>query len=536
MTIKREDSTGLAGILDRLAAAPGAHSNGYPSRTGFPRLVQVLDRFAKINPHQHITGSVGDPALLRYAIQVYRQDSQVASRFLDYVEKSGFIDPQERKGFFRRTDSDLVRWFQRHIPLDQDPHGFEEADDRLNLARFAFQSNHQESAMLLKEAYRTVALENAAHGVEEVWFRTSLGDHEGPGMRQALDSAIEGARQAEEESGASINVRFVLGMRKFHAGGHSNLEETRELGSSFTKQRSADTKSMAMVEAVQSLCWEAPQLRRMIAGVDSVGADADWRPEWQACARSAAAGSKFHVVVHFGESWREGELLRLLGEIADLVKNGVIHHLDNANALFAANDTDSPIANYSESEWRDIARLQSDIFFSLAGRGIALGVNPASNDWLTRSLRHQDGWRFRRLDEPLDPDSPPVASRILGEGNQPNPLTVVVGNDNSRIYPSRLAGSYLTVSQELANLWGVAGSTPTSIYGKLPTQLIARLITNGFTLAEAAASSRRRPSQLEFDFDRPATYRLQPTANQEQVASRSLGPVDRVSGRPAGVA
>ncbi len=58
-------------------------------------------------------------------------------------------------------------------------------------------------------------------------------------------------------------------------------------------------------------------------------------------------------------------------------------------------------------------------------------------------------------------------------------LRVIVGNDNSRIYSSRIDGAYLTVSEELASLWSMPGRSNGSIFGLLPTNAIARLILNG---------------------------------------------------------
>jgi len=517
VTIQRENAAELAGVLDRLAAA-GERSI---AQRGFTELVQVLDRIAKVNPHQHITGSVGDPAPLKVAIHVYRQDPKARDALLDYVETRGFIAPEERMEFFGRCDDDLVRWFQRQIPLNRDPYNFEEADDRLNLVRFAFQSSHRDASALLQEAYRTVALENAAHGVQEVWFRTSLGDHGDGALERALDSAIAGAKQAEEESGAAIGVRFVLGMRKFPLDHLPRLPE----------KPCFDTKAAGMVDTLRNLSRKAPQVRRMILGVDSVGAETSWQPEWQASARSAAAGSQLHVAVHFGESWEKGALFPLLERLEALVRHGVIHQLDNANALFAVKDHHSPNQFYADSEWRNIARLQSSIFFLLARRGIALGINPSSNDWLTRSVRYRDGWRFRTLAEPLEAGSPSVTSLILGEGHQANPLSVVVGNDNSRIYPSRVPGSFLTVSEELVNLWEAPGSTYPSVYGKLPTLVLAQLIMNGLALAETTGPGwRQRPSQLEFAFDPDPAFTLGLQIRAPQAFPQSGSNGHRVNG------
>jgi hypothetical protein len=75
---------------------------------------------------------------------------------------------------------------------------------------------------------------------------------------------------------------------------------------------------------------------------------------------------------------------------------------------------------------------------------------------------------------------------MLGAYHRHRPLVIVVGNDNSRLYPARIAGSFLTVSEELANLWDAPGSTYFSVYGKLSTEIIAQLIRNGFMLSQSA--------------------------------------------------
>ena len=67
------------------------------------------------------------------------------------------------------------------------------------------------------------------------------------------------------------------------------------------------------------------------------------------------------------------------------------------------------------------------------------------------------------------------------------PLALVVGNDNSRIYSSRVSGGLLTVSEELANLWKAHGSTKPSVYGKVSTEIIALIITNGFAISSIGA-------------------------------------------------
>ncbi len=65
-------------------------------------------------------------------------------------------------------------------------------------------------------------------------------------------------------------------------------------------------------------------------------------------------------------------------------------------------------------------------------------------------------------------------------------LRVVVGNDNSRIYPSRIYGAYLTVSEELASMWSMPGRCNGSVFGHLPTTAIARLILNGLEMTKNA--------------------------------------------------
>jgi hypothetical protein len=363
-----------------------------------------------------------------------------------------------------------------HIPLPRDPDDFKDADDRLSLVRLAFQSDHESSLGLLKEAYRTVALENAAHGVTEVWFRTSLGDHESDAFVDAARVALEGAGEVNEDLGIPLSVRFLVGMRKHYPNGTSQVHPTVP----------SDVRAEELVTAISRLRETIPSAGAMLLGIDSVGMDSHWRPEWQSSARSAALKNKFHIAVHFGESWPEGELIDRLGMLYDLVKHGVIHQLDNANALFAVKDLMCPHQVYSNDEWAEIRRWQRGIFETLADRGIALGINPTSNDLLTRSLRRREGWRFRALTEPLAVGQASVVDLMWGAYHRHRPLVLVVGNDNSRLYPSRIAGSFLTVSEELANLWDVPGSMYFSVFGKLSTEIVAQLIYNGFALSHSA--------------------------------------------------
>lgn len=462
----------LSETLDMLLAS----QNQQGDTEQFPGLVQLLDGVSKVNPHQHITGSVGSRDLLERVIGIYQQDSDARSAFLDYVASRRILAEDELGGFFLQSQEELLRWFEVHIPLPGDPDDFKEADDRLGLVRLAFQSDHDSSLELLKEAYRTVAMENMAHGVTEVWFRTSLGDHESDAFIDAAKVALEGAGAVNEDTDIPISVRFLVGMRKHYPTGTSQVDPNIP----------TDARAEDLVSAVSELRERMPGARVMLLGIDSVGMDSHWRPEWQASARSAALKSKFHVAVHFGESWHEGELVTRLEMLYDLVKHGVIHQLDNANALFAVKDLMCPHQAYSNDEWAEIRRLQRGIFETLADRGIALGINPTSNDLLTRSLRSREGWRFRALTEPLAVGQASVVDLMLGAYHRHRPLVIVVGNDNSRLYPARIAGSFLTVSEELANLWDAPGSTYFSVYGKLSTEIIAQLIRNGFMLSQSA--------------------------------------------------
>ena len=129
----------------------------------------------------------------------------------------------------------------------------------------------------------------------------------------------------------------------------------------------------------------------------------------------------------------------------------------------------------------------------MTNRGIVLGINPTSNDWLTRKIRRQEGWRFRDLNEPFWTGAPSVIEMMNCEEESVTRLRLVVGNDNSRIYPSRVEGAYLTVSEELANLWSAVGApkgsgSNASVYGAFPTSTIGRLIKNGSELIEARSS------------------------------------------------
>ena len=82
---------------------------------------------------------------------------------------------------------------------------------------------------------------------------------------------------------------------------------------------------------------------------------------------------------------------------------------------------------------------------------------------------------------------PSVVDFMGGNLVDSKPLVLVVGNDNSRLYSARVPGGLLTVSEELANLWKAHGSTEPSVYGKLSTEVIALLITNGFAMSSVVA-------------------------------------------------
>jgi hypothetical protein len=259
-------------------------------------LVRILDRVTKINPHQHITGSIGSRQLLQRVVQVYRQDPLARETFLDYINQRRLAHFKEPEDFFQQSDEALLRWFEHQIPLSGDAGCFKEADDHLSLARLAFQSRHEASFELLREAYCTIALENLAHGVTEVWFRTSLGDHEDDSFTKAAQAAIQGARQAELEARVPLSVRFLVGMRKRLPDSVTDLPDSR----------ATDASAASLVTAIGHLRQTVPDARTVVLGIDSVGMDSDWNPQRQSVARSIAMWSGLHIAVHFGESWREG--------------------------------------------------------------------------------------------------------------------------------------------------------------------------------------------------------------------------------------
>ena len=451
------------------------------ARWDFRGLVSFLDGIAKTNPHQHITGSVGSPELLCLAFQIYQEDPVAREAFLDYTTSCNLMRPEIARHFFRLSTSAMLQWMQSHIPFSSTPNDFSQADDRLSLIRLAFQSGHDGTSELLEEAFRCVALENRLHGVTEVWFRTSLGDHDAEAFERVAQSAIRGATRAEAESNTPLNVRFVVGMRKLW----HDTAATKQKGPPF------DTKAVELVTSLGKLRKGDKNAARMILGVDSVGADSGWRPEWQAPARTLAVAQNMHVAMHFGESWHLGDLPGTLGRLEALARVGDIRQLDNSNALFATRDAENETQTYSKDDWDEIGGLQANTFRLLVERGIGLGINPTSNDWLTRSLRHQEGWRLRRLDEPVAAGEPSVTDMMFRIGDAKS-LVMVVGNDNSRIYPSRVQGSYLTVSEELANLWDTPGSSEPSVFGKFPTIFIAQLILNGFILTQSIVEAQEK--------------------------------------------
>jgi hypothetical protein len=185
-----------------------------------------------------------------------------------------------------------------------------------------------------------------------------------------------------------------------------------------------------------------------------------------------------------------GGILSTLERLGELVRYGLTHQLDNANALFGIRDDQNLLQKYSQQDRQQIGHLQRSIFQFLATRGIALGINPTSNDLLTRSLRQREGWRFRALNEPLGEEMPSAADSMFPQESQSKPLLIVVGNDNSRLYPSRISGAFLTVSEELAHLWEASGPASSGVYGQLSTRAIARLVMNGFALTETTKDKR----------------------------------------------
>jgi len=484
-TLGTED---LAYVLDVLLIANKVKNGSWE----FHDLVTMLDSVTKVNPHQQITGSIGEPDLLKRVIQVYRQDQSARSAFLDYVLNRFIVREDEIPSFFEQSDDALVQWFQRKIPLAGDPWDYDDADDRLSLTRLALQSQHPGSLELLQEAFRTAALENASHGVEEVWFRTSPLDHGGNSLLKATAAALRGAQSAVAASEHSLQVRYLVGMRK----------RAPDSGSGPTRSAETDLHAERLAGAVNRLRRAAPEAREMLMGIDSVGMDACWLPRWQASARRIANQAELRVAVHTGESWREGELLTRLKILQELVEVGPIHQLDNANALFAVKDLAVPDQQYSNSEWGEIRQVQRHVFETLADRGIGLSINPTSNDLRTRELRSREGWRFRTLAEPMGVGMLSVVDLMGGILGNSKPLALVVGNDNSRLYSSRVSGGLLTVSEELANLWKAHGSTEPSVYGKVSTEIIALIITNGFAISSVGAFnlSSSELSNSERDF------------------------------------
>ena len=455
----------LSEILNELVTA---HKLG-TGLWGFVALVSTLKQIRKVNPHQHITGSICSPELLKRVIRIYENDPVAQTRFLDYVESQEFINAKERKGFFDQPEATLVGWLERRIPLDHQPGEFAESDLHLNMVRLAFQSNHSDTTELFREGYRKVGMENLEDGIGEVWLRTTMGDYTNESYALA---ALEGAKQAELESGGALRVKFLAGMRKSLIASPNGNGKGQEMD------------PINPLSLLRGLSTDADS---MIIGVDSVGVDAGWTPDQQASLRADAANRNMRIAVHFGESWVEGGLIETLESLNDLVSNGLLNHVDNVNALFAVRDEGAPDSRYTPTEWAAMADLQYQVIRTLMDRRIVLGINPTSNDWLTRSLRQREGWRFRKLDELFGAGLPSAVDLMDCEYGAPGRLQIVVGNDNSRIYPSRIEGAHLTVSEDLASIWSVPGRSNGCVYGALPTDPISRLILNGWDLVEQLA-------------------------------------------------
>lgn len=459
----------LSNVLDGTLRAQTAEN----THQDFASLVGVLRRIKKVNPHQHMTGSIGGPSLLELVAGIYRRDPEVGNRFLDYVTDMGMLRLAERKGFFMNSDAAIARWMEPRVRLPGKPGEFAASDRHLDMARLAFQSSNVHALELFHEAYRQVALENFADGVGEVWYRTTLGDQDDG---QYARAALNGAISAQEETHGRLKVRFLAGTRKL-------------LAASPDTSGDSDSSQGSPFGGALNLLQENADDSGMVLGIDSVGVDADWKPEQQESLRKQAAVGNLWVAVHFAESWPKGGLLDTLERLEQLIRYGVIDHLDNSNALFATPDENSGTKAYAECDWRVITYLQHHIFGLLTKRGIPLGINPTSNDWLTRSLRAKEGWRFRKFDELLGEGLPSVLEMMVCGEETPDRLRIVVGNDNSRIYPSRIEGTHLTVSEELASMWNapgraVPGQTNGSVYGVIPTNGISRLVLNGLELAD----------------------------------------------------
>ena len=282
----------LCGTLDELVNGlkPGKADDGFVS------LISALRTVEKVNPHQHITGSIGQRELLEQVVRVYRSDPEVRERLLDYAESQGILDPQARDQLFQMPDSRLAEWLERRIPLSREPGVFAESDRHLNMARLAFNSSHPDVIPLFRQAYRQVALENFADGVVEVWLRTTMEDHADGSFARA---ALEGARQAERDTGERLRVKFMVGMRK-HLANNGHGDGNQIVG------RHDPVSSVNPLSYIYDL---AAEVGPMIIGVDSVGVDSGWPPEQQESLRSNAARRQLRVAVHCGESWLEGGLI-----------------------------------------------------------------------------------------------------------------------------------------------------------------------------------------------------------------------------------
>jgi len=154
----------------------------------FAAVMNGLDGIDKVNGHQHVTGSA-DAELLGQALVIYREDAVSGDLLLGYLVDAGLIRQNEREGFFGQEDDVIIALFQKWMAYSRDavPANFAEADNHFNFLRFAVSSSSVGSAELLGNAIAHIAIvDNYEHGVNEVWFRTSLGDHTGEAFEERV--------------------------------------------------------------------------------------------------------------------------------------------------------------------------------------------------------------------------------------------------------------------------------------------------------------------------------------------------------------
>jgi len=103
------------------------------------------------------------------------------------------------------------------------------------------------------------------------------------------------------------------------------------------------------------------------------------------------------VAFHVGEHWEPGKLLEKLDQVEKVVDSGIVSILTNAMALFV-NPHSLKFPLYTHAIKPTIRAKQEAILRKIARQGIRVEISPTSNEYHSRPLRVEEGWRTRKLE------------------------------------------------------------------------------------------------------------------------------------------